>query len=134
MLKNPWETYVSLIEQRRAEVAALEARHRNLGYLRLATVAAAAVVVWIALASAKISIAWVLVPIAAFAALLAVHDRLLRTTELRRRAVQYFERALARLEDRWPGTGETGERYLDPAHPYALDLDLFGKGSLFELL
>ncbi len=25
-------------------------------------------------------------------------------------------------------------RFLDPAHPYAEDLDLFGKGSLFELL
>ena len=34
----------------------------------------------------------------------------------------------------WDGHGETGERYLDPAHPYAQDLDLFGKGSLFELL
>jgi hypothetical protein len=134
MPKDPRETYLELIRQRQAEVAAMELRHRNLGYLRLGTVAAAAVVVWIALASRAISIAWVLVPAAAFAALLAVHDRLLRTTELRRRAVAYFERALARLEDRWPGTGETGERYLDAAHPYALDLDLFGKGSLFELL
>jgi hypothetical protein len=134
MPKDPRETYLQLIRQRQAEVAAMEQRHKNLGYVRLGTVAAAAAVVWIALASGAISIAWVLVPAAGFAVLLAVHDRLLRTTELRRRAVGYFERALARLEDRWPGTGETGERYLDPAHPYALDLDLFGKGSLFELL
>jgi len=27
-----------------------------------------------------------------------------------------------------------GERFRDPAHPYAEDLDLFGKGGLFELL
>jgi MutS domain V len=134
MPKDPRETYHQLIHERRADVAALERRHRNLGYLRLGTVAAAAALVWIALASGAISIAWVLVPAALFAALLAVHDRLLRTTELRRRAVAYFERAQARIEDRWAGTGEAGERYLDPAHPYALDLDLFGKGSLFELL
>ena len=112
----------------------MEVRHRKLGYVRLAAVGAALVVVWVALATRVISIAWVLVPAAVFAFLLAVHDRLLRTTELRRRSVQYFERGLARLEDRWPGTGESGERYLDAAHPYALDLDLFGKGSLFELL
>ena len=46
----------------------------------------------------------------------------------------YFESGLARLDGNWAGTGETGDRYLDPAHPYAQDLDLFGKGSLFELL
>lgn len=112
----------------------MERRHRKLGYLRLGAVGAALALVWISLATSTISIAWVLVPAAVFAGLLAIHDRLLRTTELRRRSVIYFERALARLEDRWPGTGESGERYVDAAHPYALDLDLFGKGSLFELL
>ncbi len=30
--------------------------------------------------------------------------------------------------------GETGERFVDDSHPYARDLDLFGKASLFELL
>jgi hypothetical protein len=28
----------------------------------------------------------------------------------------------------------TGKEYLNPAHPYALDLDLFGEGSLFQWL
>jgi len=41
---------------------------------------------------------------------------------------------LARLENHWMGTGETGERYRDPSHVYEEDLDIFGKGSLFELL
>ena len=31
-------------------------------------------------------------------------------------------------------SGRTGARFLDPHHPYADDLDLFGHGSLFELL
>ena len=30
--------------------------------------------------------------------------------------------------------GQTGEAFIDPQHPYATDLDLFGIGSLFELL
>ena len=58
----------------------------------------------------------------------------MRALERRRRAVRYFERGLARLDGEWAGRGETGERYLDPAHPYAQDLDLFGKGSVFELI
>ena len=32
------------------------------------------------------------------------------------------------------GTGETGERFQSSSHPYSRDLDLFGAGSLFELL
>ncbi len=48
--------------------------------------------------------------------------------------IAFYERGLARLNDRWAGTGETGERFLDPAHPYARDLDLFGAASLFEYL
>jgi hypothetical protein len=134
MPNHPRESYNRRLSERRAEAAALERRHRTLGYLRLATAGAAAAVVWIALASREISIAWVLIPAVVFAGLLAVHDRLLRAAELHRRAIAYFERALARLDGQWAGTGESGDRYLDPAHPYAQDLDLFGKGSLFELL
>jgi hypothetical protein len=32
------------------------------------------------------------------------------------------------------GTGEPGTRFRDEHHPYAFDLDLFGSGSVFELL
>ena len=33
-----------------------------------------------------------------------------------------------------PVPGSTGTRFLDPHHPYADDLDVFGEGSLYELL
>ena len=46
----------------------------------------------------------------------------------------YYQRALARIDHRWMGTGETGERFQNASHPYSRDLDLFGAGSLFELL
>jgi len=39
-----------------------------------------------------------------------------------------------RIEGKWTGSGDSGERFRNPAHVYAEDLDLFGKGSLFELL
>jgi hypothetical protein len=50
------------------------------------------------------------------------------------RAASYCEKRLACLDGRWPGRGEPGTEYLDPDHPAALDLDLFGTGSLYELL
>ena len=44
------------------------------------------------------------------------------------------ERGMARLDGRWHGFHRKGERFLSTDHPYAPDLDLFGQGSLFQLL
>ena len=133
MTSDPRPIYSQLLDQRRADIARRERRHRTLGYGRLAAVTVAAAVVWLVLAG-QISILWIIAPIALFATLVVIHDRLLRILERRRRAQRFFERALARLDGKWAGTGEPGDRYLDAAHPYARDLDLFGPGSLFELL
>src|SRR5262249_44458152 len=47
---------------------------------------------------------------------------------------RHYEQRLACVEERWAGTGNPGTRYLEPDHPAAADLDLFGTGSLFERL
>jgi hypothetical protein len=133
MISDPRSVYSRLLEERRADIERRERCHRALGYSRLVAVTGAAAVVWLALAG-QLSIVWIAVPIAVFAVLAVIHDRLLRMLERRRRAERFFARALARLDGKWAGTGEPGDRYLDPAHPYARDLDLFGPGSLFELL
>src|SRR5207248_9979874 len=77
---------------------------------------------------------WLLVPVAIFSLLLVRHERVTRALLRTGRAVAFYERGLARLEDRWSGTGQPGQRFLDEHHPNAADLDLFGRGSLFELL
>jgi len=64
-------------------------------------------------------------------------DRLRSVEDARRRAIRgvtFYERALARLDGRWAGHGESGSRFLDEHHLYARDLDIFGEGSLFQLL
>src|SRR5262249_17659304 len=45
-----------------------------------------------------------------------------------------YEKGLARLDGDWAGKGEAGTRFLTEDHPYAVDLDIFGGGSLFERL
>jgi hypothetical protein len=134
MSPEPRGTYTSLLAERRAEIARREETHRRMGYYQLAAAACAGAVVWFALSRGGISILWVLVPLVVLAALVVVHQKLLDALERRRRAAHYFEKGLARLDGNWPGTGEPGDSYLDPAHPYAIDLDLFGKGSVFEML
>jgi hypothetical protein len=134
VIEDPRDIYTALHQERQASILAAEGRQRRLGYWRLGVVAAAGVLVWLALSGPRITILWTLIPIAAFVALMATHARLARQLEKQRRAARFFERGLARLEGNWPGTGSTGDRFLDLAHPYAQDLDLFGIGSLFELL
>lgn len=70
----------------------------------------------------------------AFLLAFILHERVLRRLRTVRQRKGFYERGLTRLDGRWPGTGRQGEQFLDPAHPYARDLDIFGKGGLFELL
>src|SRR5215471_8969322 len=133
-MENPRKIYAELLDDRRHDVVAGEQRHYALGYLRLGIALAGLAVVWFALTTHALSVVWVAAPIAAFVAAMIVHEKLLAGQELRRRAVRFFERSLARLDGQWAGAGETGAAYLKPEHLYAQDLDLFGKGSLFELL
>ncbi len=133
-METPRLIYSQLLEERRREVAASEQRHASLGYVRLATVLLVLALVWMSLASHSFSVIWAALPALAFVVLMLIHERLLQGLDLQRRAVGFFERALERLDGKWSGAGESGERYAQPEHPYATDLDLFGKGSLFELL
>jgi len=133
-MEKPREIYTQLLDERRREVAVREQRHVALGYLRLGIVLAGLAVVWISLETHAVSVAWVAIPILAFFATIVIHEKLLGVLELRRRAVRFFERSLERLDGNWAGRGESGAAYLDAEHLYAQDLDIFGKGSLFELL
>ena len=96
---------------------------------------AAALVLGIAIYyGVRLSRWWLALPGAIFVALVFSHEPIRRAGERARRAVDFYAKGLARLEGRWAGQGEKGLDYLDLEHPYAADLDLFGEGSLFELL
>ena len=48
--------------------------------------------------------------------------------------MEFLSRGLSRLDGTWVGKGQSGSTWQEPSHPFAADLDLFGRGSLFELL
>jgi ABC-type multidrug transport system fused ATPase/permease subunit len=50
------------------------------------------------------------------------------------RLAQLYRRAIDRIGGNWSGSGATGEEFSLSEHAYASDLNLFGEGSLFELL
>jgi len=126
--------YRARIAAREATAAALERREDWISRARLGVFTLLGVVLWLALGRESITIAWAVVPLVAFALLVVVHWD---ASAARRRAqagAAWYRRGLARLDGTWAGGGVGGERFSDPAHPYADDLDLFGAGSLFELL
>lgn len=130
----PSEEYGQRRSARESQVTRFEKIHIQFGNIRLLLAASAVVVAWASLRAHYLSAWWLFVPIAAFGGIACWHSQILRSGELAQRAVAFYERGLARIEGRWAGTGETGERFNDPHHVYAADLDLFGDASLFQLL
>ncbi len=131
---SPLDEYQLRSERWRAKHSLLQRQFIQIGNWRLILGVAEGILAWLAFGSHTIA-AWpLLIPLAAFVALVIWHVRVSRRRTFAERAIQFYDRGLARLEGRWPGTGNPGERFRDPVHPYADDLDLFGKGSLFELI
>ncbi|HEY6763411.1 MAG TPA: mismatch repair protein [Candidatus Sulfotelmatobacter sp.] len=134
MTLAPSLEYAVRLETCEERIASFEKIHIRIGNIRLVLVSAIAVVGWWWLARHAFLAWWILLPVASFIAVGIYHSNVLRGQALAQRAVQFYRSGLARIEDRWEGLGQTGERFNDPHHVYASDLDLFGKGSLFELL
>jgi hypothetical protein len=129
----PGDEYRARLADRRATFAALSRQDARFSTARLATfgVGAALLVAWW---RGWLGAPWLALPAAAFVVLIQRHDLVVRARSAAQRSIQFYERGLARIDDRWAGTGETGDRFRDDRHLYANDLDIFGRGSLFELL
>lgn len=126
--------YQALLHERRGSAAVGLERERRISRGRLACVLAAIATFWVGYDTGIVPPAGAILFVFVFAALVVLHDRVIRARKRDERAAAFYERGLARVEDRWIGTGSSGEAYLDPNHPYSGDLDLFGHGSLFERL
>ena len=129
----PGDDYRARLADRRATFATLSRQDARFSTARLATfgVGAALLIAWW---RGWLGAPWLALPAAAFVVLIQRHDIVVRARSAAQRSIQFYERGLARIDDRWAGTGEAGDRFRDDRHLYANDLDIFGRGSLFELL
>ena len=129
-------TYEQGRSTRGREVALRESRARAIGTARLALAALAIALlvtgvwgnlgrgVWAALA----------VDLLAFVGLIFVHARVLEAKERAAAALRFHERALARLDHAWDRLPVTSARFASGDHPFTKDLDVFGHGSLMQLV
>jgi len=131
---SPLEEYRSRLERWQTEHAASGVRSRQLGNARLVTGLAAVAIAALAIGGGVLSPWWLLAPLVVFVVLAMLHDRADKRRDAALRGSEYYQRALARIENRWVGKGHQGEAFRNPKHLYADDLDLLGPGSAFELL
>ena len=133
-IDEPKAEYQERWQHWQADVTRLERQHLTLGNIRLLVFFVGVALWWFTIRPGIISRWWLLLPLAAFAALILFHQGVRAKARRAKRAVAFYDQGVARIEDRWSGKGQQGNEFLDEHHPYTQDLDLFGKGSLFELL
>jgi hypothetical protein len=121
------ELYSERLAARQTAVTDLRARERKVSLIRLALIAAAIGVAFWNLVAA-------LVPVIAFVVLVIAHERIIRARKRAESGAAFYERGLGRIDGTWQGKGDQGMEFADDHHPYAGDFDLFGRGSLYELI
>ncbi|MGO9916081.1 MAG: hypothetical protein ACLQIB_15420, partial [Isosphaeraceae bacterium] len=128
------ETYDERLGERRRSHEKWTRLDRRVADLRLLAAAIATVLAILIFRGWQIGYGWLGLAVGVFVILILTHEPIRRMADRMRRAVDFYTKGLARLDERWAGTGVTGEEFLDHDHPYAADLDLFCRGSLFERL
>ncbi len=132
--ENTEKEYERRLSLREDELERVRVRHRRLWtYFALALLAAT---VFASLAPIwhSIPFVWSLPPFTV--SLYVIRLLMLNARRHSRvsRIVNFYRLALGRVNHEWQGRGVSGTEFLPENHLYASDLDLFGTGSLFELL
>ncbi len=132
--ENPQSEYARRLSERQRQLASIRALHQRLWAYVIVAAFAGIVAVWASLSSHLISAFWILLPSVVVLSCIqslrknaGIHSRV-------QRIASFYELGMARLRHQWQGRGIGGKEYLPENHPYASDLDLFGTGSLYELL
>ncbi len=123
----PRELYAERRSARQSVADALTRRERTLSIARLVSIGLAILITFWSVAAA-------LLPVIVFIVLVIVHEKVVRERKRAENRAAFYARGLARIDGTWAGVGDAGDDLEEEHHPYSADFDLFGKGSIFELL
>ena len=127
-MPDPRPVYEARLANHRAEAAALRSNERIMSIARIVLFIAAVIIAIVHFS------AWILIPIAGFVVLVIAHDHVIKRRRRAEAAARFCERGIERLSGEWQGKGLDGSGFAGEHHLFAVDLDLFGKGSIYELL
>jgi hypothetical protein len=126
--------YCRRLTMREEQLAAIRRLHQRLWTYLIVFGIAGLGVAYVTVSSKLIPWLWILLPVAMVLYMLQALSKNARTHSTVQRIVKFYELGVARLSQQWKGLGIDGKEFLPTDHVYASDLDLFGSGSLFELL
>ena len=131
---DPSAEYTKRLNDRRQWLVESRRKTKIVATLRLAAGLMVFLVVYLVLALHLLSGWFILIPAAAYIGFVLYSQRVYPREQRALRAVGFYERGLARIDDQWIGTGNADTSFADAGSLYVNDLDIFGEGSLFELL
>ncbi|MEO8877301.1 MAG: DNA mismatch repair protein MutS [Polyangiaceae bacterium] len=135
---DPRAHYDEGVKARARDAEACEKKSRVIGTARLLLVVVAigslGAVAWAHLSKNGPLWAALTISLVGFAILVVVHGRVIREKDRAAAAMRFHERGLARINGTWRELPFAAEINAAPNHPFAADLDLFGKGSLYHFV
>jgi MutS domain V len=129
------QEYSRRLQRREKQLANVIRRHRYLWMYFAGTAVATCFAVYLALVSHFIPLILVVFPVTAAAIIIRLLARNSRGHDRLQRVIRFYRLGMARLRGEWQGRGIQGAEFKKKgSNHYAADLNLFGRGSLFELL
>jgi len=128
------KTYHSRHANFSGQLANLKQEINVISNLRLVSIILMAVALYYTLTTPMVALSIVVAALlAAFLYLVAKHARMFRRKTHLENLVQINHSEVSALSGDWTSS-DPGETFIDPHHSYTHDLDIFGKGSLFQYL
>jgi hypothetical protein len=130
----PENEYARRLGERQEQLAAVRVLHQRLWTYLILVALAGIVIAYATLSLHLVSALWILLPTVVMLSIIQSLAKNARTHSRAQRIMSFYGLGLARLRHQWQGQGIDGKEFLPDNHVYASDLNLFGTGSLFELL
>ncbi|MEL7568098.1 MAG: DNA mismatch repair protein MutS [Dehalobacterium sp.] len=135
-MKKPQDTYENKIKFYQSKLQKLEKKSRQISNLRLfISLGGIGAVIYLYLTGNPFgAISIFVLTSALFITLVLRHQNLKQDKNISQAILKINEQSIARFSDSWTLFPDTGSEFIEESHPYAVDLDIFGKRSLFQLI
>ena len=128
------QQYQQRLEARQQALLKLRQEDDRAANFRVASFLVGLLCFWAVFGSWQLS-AWILLlPAILFVFAVLHHQRVRQKIRDGEKSIEHYRCCLARLEGKWIDFEASGTEHVQADHPYADDLDIFGKGSLYQFL